>query len=126
MSASTPGRGNEMKIQTDKLPKIIEWDCEQPGYPVGYVVQYRGDAHQVIDCRAEDQGYRLAALSCPACITLRTRAESADKAWESMRKVLDTKVMECRGNKECPDRTDRHCHGCLVPQIRAILAGKGE
>ena len=77
-----------MEIQADKLPKIINWDCEHPGYPAGYVVQYRGEAHQVIDCRAEGQGYRLAGLSCPECTELRTRAESAESENAALREQI--------------------------------------
>jgi hypothetical protein len=51
-----------MKIQVENLPKIKEWDCEYPAFPVGYVVQYHGAAHQVNDCTAKGQGFRLAAI----------------------------------------------------------------
>jgi len=49
----------------DDIPTIDSWDCYNPKYKEGTLVEYRGLLHVVIDAREKNQGFRLAHVVTP-------------------------------------------------------------
>lgn len=70
------------------IPKVEEWDCWNPTYPVGALVMYRDYPHKVIDAGPE-QGRRLAGLHADALEDLQQKLASAEQRLGVAREALE-------------------------------------